>query len=311
LRTDVDSLDFFPYYYGGLGYEYVSGGRDEFDSSFYFQVGVGLDFGISNPSDDLHLVTEFRFIQLVGSDNGQDNEGTFFIGLKLPLGETLARYGYNESYYNPVEVAPFETYPEFSEGIKPSRIQTINTDEYRDGRISDGDGDGVSDSMDRCQNTPRNHAVDYFGCSIGDGDTYVEDSTPIVRETIPVESEFSTISLPQNRKVLNIHFELNSHQITADSRELIRQFVDSVNMSGYSDITVEGYTDSTGSFQSNVHLSQNRANSVRKLMIQYGIDSTMIKAVGKGAVNPLATNETAEGRAKNRRIELIVKPPKY
>ena len=77
---------------------------------------------------------------------------------------------------------------------------------------------------------------------------------------------------------------------------------------GYKSITVEGHTDSRGSASKNRELSLKRANSVRSFLISKGLKGARIKAVGIGEDRPVATNKTAEGRANNRRVELIVVP---
>jgi outer membrane protein OmpA-like peptidoglycan-associated protein len=69
---------------------------------------------------------------------------------------------------------------------------------------------------------------------------------------------------------------------------------------------VEGHTDSTGSDELNQVLSQQRAGAVRDYLIQQGLPSPSISAVGFGKTVPVADNSTAEGRQKNRRVELIV-----
>jgi len=67
-------------------------------------------------------------------------------------------------------------------------------------------------------------------------------------------------------------------------------------------IIIEGYTDSRGSFKSNQRLSKRRANAVRTYLIKEGgIDPSRVKAVGMGEKNPVADNDTAEGRELNRR----------
>ncbi len=73
-----------------------------------------------------------------------------------------------------------------------------------------------------------------------------------------------------------------------------------------SKIVVEGYTDSRGSQQLNDALSQRRAESVRDYLISRGVPADRIGAVGKGPANPVADNNSAEGRADNRRVEIVV-----
>jgi outer membrane protein OmpA-like peptidoglycan-associated protein len=71
-------------------------------------------------------------------------------------------------------------------------------------------------------------------------------------------------------------------------------------------IVVEGHTDSKGGEAANRALSQSRADSVRVFLIQQGVPADRITAVGKGEDEPIASNKTAEGRANNRRVEIIV-----
>lgn len=79
---------------------------------------------------------------------------------------------------------------------------------------------------------------------------------------------------------------------------------------GFKEITVEGHTDSVGSATKNEELSRQRAESVRTHLISQGIPADKIKAVGLGPSRPVAENSTAEGRANNRRVEIVVTPIK-
>jgi len=71
-------------------------------------------------------------------------------------------------------------------------------------------------------------------------------------------------------------------------------------------IVVEGYTDSVGSDATNLKLSKDRAESVRSYLVSKGVPADKITAVGKGEANPVASNDTPEGRANNRRVEIVV-----
>ena len=75
-------------------------------------------------------------------------------------------------------------------------------------------------------------------------------------------------------------------------------------------ILVEGHTDSTGRPETNMTLSQARAETVRKYLIDGGIPADQIRAVGAGEDRPVADNKTSAGRAKNRRVEVILEKPK-
>jgi outer membrane protein OmpA-like peptidoglycan-associated protein len=71
-------------------------------------------------------------------------------------------------------------------------------------------------------------------------------------------------------------------------------------------IVIEGYTDAQGSEAKNQELSQRRADQVREYLERRGVPAAQLRSVGKGEANPVASNETAEGRANNRRVEIIV-----
>ena len=71
-------------------------------------------------------------------------------------------------------------------------------------------------------------------------------------------------------------------------------------------IVIIGHTDSTGLRSSNLALSKARADAVKNYLVNAGVDDNIISASGVGPDNPIASNDTAEGRAKNRRIEFRV-----
>ncbi|MES2504924.1 MAG: OmpA family protein [Myxococcota bacterium] len=79
-----------------------------------------------------------------------------------------------------------------------------------------------------------------------------------------------------------------------------------LNQDQNSRLVVEGYTDSTGSDALNMNLSQKRAESVRSYLVSRGFPSSMIDARGMGKMSPVASNSTAEGRANNRRVEIVI-----
>ncbi len=71
-------------------------------------------------------------------------------------------------------------------------------------------------------------------------------------------------------------------------------------------LTIEGHSDNTGSAAANQALSEQRANTVRDYLINQGLDSGSLSAQGLGIKNPIASNDTIEGRQMNRRVEIIV-----
>ncbi|KZE31809.1 OmpA family protein [Crenobacter luteus] len=106
----------------------------------------------------------------------------------------------------------------------------------------------------------------------------------------------------------NITFALNSAELRPD----VRKTLDDVGrvLAQYTDtsITVAGHTDSTGTLQLNQALSERRAASVGNYLQGQGVAAARIRTVGFGPNQPVASNTTAEGRAKNRRVEINITP---
>lgn len=73
-------------------------------------------------------------------------------------------------------------------------------------------------------------------------------------------------------------------------------------------VNVVGYTDSTGSNELNMRLSQQRADGVGSALITQGVEASRIRTTGAGPANPFASNSTAEGKAQNRRVEITLSP---
>lgn len=141
----------------------------------------------------------------------------------------------------------------------------------------DTDGDGVPDSIDKCPNTPHGFKVDADGC--------------IIQQTLVVRS---------------VDFEFNSARLTAPSRDTLDEVAAGLAGQGSLNVEVNGYTDSVGSAAYNLKLSQQRADAVRDYLVSKGVDGSRLAARGFGKDNPIAANDTDEGRALNRRVEFEV-----
>jgi len=105
--------------------------------------------------------------------------------------------------------------------------------------------------------------------------------------------------------VLHGIVDFNKSTIRPDSIALIEEAVAKLKERGNLAIVVEGHSDSRGSTDYNLKLSLRRAHAVRDHLVQLGVASGRIIVLGKGASEPVATNATREGRAQNRRVELV------
>jgi len=107
--------------------------------------------------------------------------------------------------------------------------------------------------------------------------------------------------------LLGIKFPSGRSTIDAGSAALMEKVKRALALFGDSTIVVEGHTDSNGSDSTNLILSQDRADAVKQYLVKnFSVDAEKISSIGYGEARPVATNETAEGRGRNRRIDLVV-----
>src|SRR5271163_4676049 len=103
----------------------------------------------------------------------------------------------------------------------------------------------------------------------------------------------------------NLHFETGKADITPDSEASLNDAVNALKEHPDWKIRVEGFTDNVGSREANLKLSTDRANAVMNWLAEHGIDRSRLSAKGFGEARPIASNSTDEGRAKNRRVEIV------
>lgn len=99
-------------------------------------------------------------------------------------------------------------------------------------------------------------------------------------------------------------FASGSAELNKSAGEQLDKVVEFAAVKQDANLTVTGYTDDRGDAQSNLKLSEARAEAVKAYLVQHGVAADRILARGEGAANPIADNKTAEGRAKNRRVEI-------
>lgn len=173
----------------------------------------------------------------------------------------------------------------------------------------DSDFDGIADYRDDCPNNPVGAAVDAAGCPIdsdGDGVPDGLDDCPHTLYGVEVDPngciDLSMLSEPM---VLSIKYVSGSFEIDPRNRERIAKLARMLSFVPAVKLEINGYTDNIGTALANRELSQRRANRVRDFLVANGIDRDRIKVFGKGEISFVASNQSAAGRAKNRRIEII------
>lgn len=109
--------------------------------------------------------------------------------------------------------------------------------------------------------------------------------------------------------LLGIRFPSGRSTIDGASGTLMRKVQQALELFPGASVAVEGHTDANGSDSTNLILSQDRADAVRQYLIStFGVDAEKVSSVGYGEARPVATNETPAGRARNRRIDLLIRP---
>jgi outer membrane protein OmpA-like peptidoglycan-associated protein len=126
---------------------------------------------------------------------------------------------------------------------------------------------------------------------------------PGVEVTRPSENEIAV------RLTNDILFDVDSSALRSESRTTLRDLASNFNRYPDETITVEGYTDSTGTEEHNQNLSERRAGSVRTYLLDSGMPSSRVSAYGYGESRPKASNDTPEGRQLNRRVEIHITAP--
>jgi len=162
--------------------------------------------------------------------------------------------------------------------VKDVFYETAGAAPVADPCALDDDADGVNNCIDKCAGTPTDLAVDAKGCPI-----------------------------PEVLK-LKVNFDFDKSDIKPEYRQELADFAAYAKQLPGTVIEIGGHTDSKGSYEYNLKLSQRRATSVRDYLIKnFGMNGKMLTAVGYGESKPVASNDTDAGRAENRRMEAVLK----
>lgn len=141
--------------------------------------------------------------------------------------------------------------------------------------------------------------------------TYFADAEhPIYIDNIRIAAGgrdlYSTLEAEGRVVVQDILFDTGKANIQSASAEALKQIAKLLDNHYDLELLIEGHTDDTGSFETNMKLSKERAEAVKTYLVeQLGIDASRLKTNGLGSTRPTASNDTKEGRAENRRVELV------
>lgn len=171
----------------------------------------------------------------------------------------------------------------------------------------DQDRDGVLDGNDMCPFTPEGVQVESNGCAVDSDGDGVPDYLDQCPET-PLGTVVDTTGCAYKIvKLEGVNFAFDSSNLTDEAKRILDSAVSRIKGHSSSSFTVEGHTDSYGSDAYNQQLSERRAKAVMNYLISRGVPASSLSAVGKGESYPIASNDSREGRAQNRRVVVIAR----
>ena len=199
-------------------------------------------------------------------------------------------------------VKPYEVFPGREWDIQPSRTSDRT---YKFRVAVDGDYTKVYMEEKRVANVPNakltraNKII--FKASIG------EWLITNVSINAGGKTMYDALTATGRLAIQGIYFDTGKDVVRAESSGTLKQIADMLKEHADLKLTIEGHTDNVGGAAANKTLSENRAAAVKAALVSsYGIDESRLASVGMGDTKPVEKNDTAEGRQKNRRVELVV-----
>ncbi len=194
---------------------------------------------------------------------------------------------------------------------KPVQTKPAPKPEPTVAQPKDSDGDGVIDTKDNCPNTPRGAPVDASGCALdsdADGVADYKDQCPDTSSGAKVDAKGCYQELLEDKQVrLNVQFANNSDVVRDEFLPEVEQVAQFMREYVNTNVVIEGHTDDRGAASYNQALSERRAKAVAAVLVnRFGIAADRVSAIGYGEERPLVNNDTADNRAKNRRVVAVV-----
>lgn len=137
-------------------------------------------------------------------------------------------------------------------------------------------------------------------------DTQIIKPEEITEEIIEKDAEVKAVETGKVCDLRDIYYETNDYSLTQESKMLLALFIEFLKENPTVKVEIQGHTDNIGRDDDNLLLSENRAKSVYDYVVTQGIPANRLRYKGYGESNPIASNNTEEGRAKNRRTVFLI-----
>lgn len=319
-------LNFSPYLVGGLGLVQEDI-LDDSENAMTVEGGIGLRNTINNHGvavrADIRLAQVFNG-RVPGNDSDPFTDVRVNLGLAVPLSSRRSPDADGDGVSDATDRCP-----NTAAGVRVGLNGCEGDNDYdgvpnsldrcprtprgvpvaENGCSQDSDQDGVLDAYDECPNTPPNSTVNASGCARvrdtdNDGVTDEADNCPDTGKGVKVDAAGCAVA--QTVVLEGVVFETGSDVLTPNAKTVLDDQV--AALKGQPDMRVEigGHTDNRGAETYNFGLSVQRAQAVKDYLVERGIDASRLTARGYGESAPRASNDTAEGRQQNRRVELKV-----
>ncbi|WP_293309329.1 OmpA family protein [Pedobacter sp. UBA5917] len=258
----------------------------DYVKGFYIPVGAGVKFKVServnfNLGYTMNFVDADNLDGVYAKGQTKDKFSYGYAGLEFSLGSSAKP---SLEWTNPLATMYDELKdPTLRQEVEALKNRVSAVEKSVEDLKKDTDGDGVADQFDKCPGTPAGTAVDGSGC-------------PLPKAPEPTAATGTVSGFEK------IGFDFNSSVLKTESYPTLDKLSSVLRENG-GKVTVNGYASSEGTAAYNLKLSKDRANSVKTYLVNSGVNASQVATKGNGEANPIASNDTEEGRIQNRRVE--------
>jgi OOP family OmpA-OmpF porin len=295
-----------PYVTAGAGYMSSSanvqntpaGASTGYNENWFVPVGAGFKLGVSKGVNiDLGYTVSFMKTNNFDGVRSASNDKFSYAhaGVEIALGKKGTSQLQNYSAIAAIREESAAESAELRRALSTSEQNRLRDQEQYAKDMGDDDMDGVANKFDKCAGTAANTVVDGAGCPL-------VAPKPVIREKVIItESDRKVVS----EAIRDLEFDLGKSTIKATSYNTLNRVAALLVEKNFS-LKLAGHTDNTGSMALNLSLSKDRAEAVKSYLVSQGANPSRIEATGYGPNQPIATNKTAAGRQKNRRVEFTL-----